>query len=784
MANRLARIVPIVAVFAAAVVVSAADPEPPLRDRIDALVESAAVGPIAEASSDADFVRRIHLDLAGVVPDATAVREFLADPAADRRGRLVDRLLAGPGFARHLALTLDAALLERQSLPADLAGPWRDYLALSISADKPLDQLFREIIGGDGGDESLRPALAFFLVREAEPVQMTRAVGRMLFGRDLQCVQCHDHPLDDDLRQAEFHGLHAFLMRTSIFKADGKPPALLAEKADGEGEFVSVFTKEGTKGVWPALPGGGTFVAEPRPEPGDDYLTPPAPNVRAVPRHSRRAALAAALADSESFRRTLANRLWSIFFGRGLVHPLDAMGPGNPATHPRILDLLADTLRDGGFRLRPLVREIVLSRSYQRSVEPPDLAAVDQQAITGMIARLEAERPSLAARLTDLESRAAAAAARAEAAFAAERAGLTASAPLLAARDAARKEADAAAAGLREAEADLSRKRTQSESLTAAAAQAAAAAAVLPDDAEVAALATQLAARATERAAVIEGATTVVTMKSQARDAAATTLSTAREAAGGVLARRDPALVAVVEREAASAIRATDDCRQEIASLESRLALARDVAAWPAAAAADPVAAARLRDRIVDRWTVLGQVAPLRPLSPEQFALSILQVTGSLASRRAAAAAAVEKEPPATVAGAAEADRPRIRDLAIDLRVLADAAGPLAAFAALYGTPAGDFQASVNQALFFGNAPDVAATLAPDPGLLVGRLAALPDDAQVADEAILAVLARPARDEERADLQAFLGGRTADRPQAIAECVWALLSSTEFRFNH
>ena len=79
----------------------------PLHEQIDQLIEAAAIGPLAPPCSDADFVRRIYLDLTGVIPTAEQARAFLADSTADKRQRLIDELLASPAFVRHMTLTLD-----------------------------------------------------------------------------------------------------------------------------------------------------------------------------------------------------------------------------------------------------------------------------------------------------------------------------------------------------------------------------------------------------------------------------------------------------------------------------------------------------------------------------------------------------------------------------------------------------------------------------------------------------------------------------------------------------
>lgn len=771
--------------FLLSVALAAASEPVPLAAAIDAIVEADAVGPLSPPCSDADFVRRAHLDLVGTIPTAERARQFLADSGADKRSRLVDELLASPGHARHLALVLDGVLLERKGA-GDLGPAWRDYLAAAMHGDRPLDVVCGECIAADGGDPATRPAATFFLARDAEPVQMTRSIGRVFFGRDLQCAQCHDHPDNADIRQADFHGLNAFLVRTSVFRAEGDPKPFLGEKADGEVEFVSVFTKEGQKGVRPRVPAGETLAREPLPEPGDDYATAPAKNVRPVPAHSRRKALATMLGRSEEFRRTMANRLWASMTGRGLVHPLDGHDPDNTPEHPRLLALLADALRDGGFRVRPLLRGIALSRTYGRAVEPPALGPDTSAGLDGLVERLAAERPALEAAVGPLREAARAAEQRFADLLAADTAILGELAPLLEARSAARKAADAAATARTAAEEALARTTAQAATLAAAAKGAGEAATLLPDDKELAAAAATVAARAEATAAAIEPARGLLATKASEHEGTLVALGAARLAADTVAARRTALEeIAAADAAAADARRACREAGFALADHDRRLALARDLLRLPQLAGADPVAATALRESVLERMTAAGQVGRLRALSAEQLAFAVLTASGSIESFRTSAEAKVEKEPPETLKNAAPPALPVVRALAVETQTVHQAAGFLATVAGLFADPlASEFQSSVNQALWLGNSPEVAGWLRPGGANLAARLAALPDDGLLAVEAYLALFSRYPDAEEKALVAAALAGRGDDRTAAIAELLGAMLSSNEFRFNH
>ena len=758
----------------------------PLEAAIDACVESNAVGPLAPVCSDADFLRRVSIDLVGAIPSVDRVRSFLADPSPDKRNRLIDELLTAPAHARHFALLLDGVLLERKVPAADMAAAWREFLMAALATDRPLDQVCGDCLASDGADPATRPAAAFFFAREAEPVQMTRSIGRIFFGRDLQCAQCHDHPNNADIRQADYYGLNAFIARTSLFKAEGDPQPFLGEKADGEVEYTSVFTKEGQKGVRPRVPFGATLAIEPLPEPGDDYTTAPAKNVRGVPVHSRRRALARMLADSVEFRRTMANRLWATMNGRGLVHPLDGLDPDNAPTHPDLLAHLAETLRSNGFHLRPLLRGIARSRTYQRSVDPPAFSADAMAGLPSLIDQLTVLRPQQEGALAALEATAREARARFEAILAADGQVLGELPPLVEARNKARGVADAAAAAKKTAEEEFARKVAQADSLAAAATKAGEAAALLPDDKVLAGAAAIVAARSAEFTATVEAAKGVVAAKTGEHEAAHAAVVAARQACEGVTAKRPTAeTIAAADQAAIAARNAREEAGYALSRTDLRLGLARDLLRHDDLVITDPAAATILRSSIEDRWMALGQMARLRPLSPEQLAFSLLTASGSMQSFHAAAEAKVEKEPPEALKNASPEAAPAIRALQVELQTLQQASGFLSTVAGLYSDPlATDFQTSVNQALWIGNSPDVAGTLRPGGENLAARLLALADDGAVADEAFLTVFARHPGAEEKADVATALAGRADDRAVAIAELLWAMLASNEFRFNH
>jgi hypothetical protein len=346
--------------------------EVPLHQRID---QAIAARPAAPPADDAEFLRRVYLDLTGTIPTAAEARAFLQDTSPAKRQALIDRLLASPEYARHLATVFDVMLMERLPARNVPEAQWREYLRASFAANKPWDVLVREILSADGSNVKDRGPARFLLDRDGEPNALTRDVSRLLLGMNLQCAQCHDHPRVEEYKQDHYYGLYAFLNRTTLVRDKKLQVAVLSEKADGEVTFQSVFDPaKVTKSTGPRLPGGPP-LKEPKPEKGKEYVVAPAPNARSVPKFSRRALLGPQLAraDDRQFSRNIANRLWALLMGRGLVHPLDMDHPANPPSHPQLLDVLTDDLAAHKFDVRYFLRELALSQTYQRSSElPPD----------------------------------------------------------------------------------------------------------------------------------------------------------------------------------------------------------------------------------------------------------------------------------------------------------------------------------------------------------------------------------------------------------------------------
>ncbi|MBL8829426.1 MAG: DUF1549 domain-containing protein, partial [Planctomycetaceae bacterium] len=352
--------------------VDAADGSPPLHQQIDAHLRRAwerqKLTP-AGLSDDAEFLRRIYLDLTGIIPTAEQARRFLDDTTANKRERLIDELLASPDYPLHMARVFDGMLTERR-IPTITSydvpqAQWRAYLAESFATNKPWDTRVQEILCSDGVDAKVGSAVKFYLVRDVAPHSLTRDVGRLFLGVDLQCAQCHDDPRFDDYRQADYFGIYAFVQRMKLHPLQPRG-ATIAETADGKTTFTSVFTAKSGE-TNPKLP-GGEMLADPAIEKGKEYVVKPGKEP-SIPTYSRRLKLSERLPrhETKGFARNIANRVWAQFFGRGIVHPLDLHHAANPPSHPELLERLEAWMVAHKYDLREYIRELVLSEAYQRS---------------------------------------------------------------------------------------------------------------------------------------------------------------------------------------------------------------------------------------------------------------------------------------------------------------------------------------------------------------------------------------------------------------------------------
>jgi hypothetical protein len=822
----------------------AASAQESLHQRIDQLVTATPLGPVASVCSDAEFLRRVSLDLNGMSPSGADARAFLDDTDPDKRAKLIDKLLASPRFARHMAITFSVMLMERRGDTHVPAVEWDKYLYESFLVNKPYDQLVRELITSDGADPTTRPAAKFFLERAAEPNLMTRDIGRIFLGRDLQCAQCHDSPLVNDFLQSEYYGVQAFVVRTVMFNDTTAKQQMLGEKAEGDVAFTSVFTKE-TGVSAPRLP-AGTFVEDPLLPIGEEYAVKPTEKTRPVPKYSRRMKLAEALTTTNNaqFNRNIANRLWAMMLGRGIVHPLDLHHSDNPPSHPELLDLLANELVVAKYDVKSILREIALSRTYQRSGElPADWNAASQQAAT-LLASLEVQQQNIVTALDQAKE----AAKQPDTDFDAAK---KAAAPvrdeltkITAAAVEARKQWDAANDVVAKTDGQIAPKTEALKPLAEIATKAAEALAKIPGDAElqkateffqtrvkalnneVAALTktreTQAAAAKTKQDAFMAAAAAIepVREKWNAEKAKLDAARTKAEAAAvsiqantaskNIVARRitglkalagynDQVAKATASQAALTAMQAevnaaqqaltqaADDAAKDAANAKlAELAPLLESAARAAKTDADQLNATReaVTQFCVEHFLVAG----LKPLTPEQLVASTLSATtyidiqtkNAVAELDKAAQTAAAANPPMQVPLPPGGRERQIEEHVFEKLIRPNTGSFVAMFGGGAGQPQDVFFATADQALFYGNG----GTIHSWAGVLANVLATQQDPKLLAEDMYLHVLSRRPTDEETAAVTKYLQSRADARVPAIQEMVWGLLSSVEFRFNH
>lgn len=354
----------LILIFATSVV--SAD-DRPLALRIDDLIATKFEGqPPAPNADDAEFLRRICLDLAGRIPTADETRRFLEDSVPDKRTQMIDQLLAAPTYAQRMQELFHVVLMERRGDN----DKWTHYLRTAFEQNKHWDQIVRELLYPDAEDESRRGA-GFFYTKRIEangqnPVDypgLTRDVGRLFLGTDLQCAQCHNHLFIDDYKQHDFQGLYSVYLNLSV-KSGLDFPAVTEKAMDKKLEFVSVFDPTPHQ-TGPRIP----FAKE---------LEVPE-QVKDGPPVSVLALLANDLPtpDNMLFSKNIANRLWFVMMGRGLVHPLDLQHSGNPPSHPELLDLLAFEFAAHQYDIKWMLRELALTQTYQRSSRYPVAVAAE-----------------------------------------------------------------------------------------------------------------------------------------------------------------------------------------------------------------------------------------------------------------------------------------------------------------------------------------------------------------------------------------------------------------------
>ncbi len=365
----------LVALLLAPAWVAAADPEIPAKpdpaEAIAALIDrhlttdwaARRITP-APPSDDAEFVRRVYLDLIGRAPKVAETRAFLEDASPKKRQLLVERLLTMPGYASHFAAVTRQAWLPQTATNIQFVGSgiqFGNWLQRQFTVNTPADEVVRRVLTvkltlnfqnpqfrfaqGDANDPDSQMIAGFYQANEVRPDNMGSAVSRLFLGVKLECAQCHDHPF-------------------------------AAYTRDQFWEFAAFFAE-----MNPLPATRPTFVGPIEPQADRNTLTIPNTDKRVIARffdgtdpawsaeRTPREELARWLTapDNEYFAPNLANRMWAHFFGIGLIDPVDEPGDNNPPSHPQLLHELGQAFAAAQFDNRVLIRGITRSQAYQLS---------------------------------------------------------------------------------------------------------------------------------------------------------------------------------------------------------------------------------------------------------------------------------------------------------------------------------------------------------------------------------------------------------------------------------
>ncbi|HLJ93901.1 MAG TPA: DUF1549 and DUF1553 domain-containing protein [Gemmataceae bacterium] len=313
--------------------------------RLDA--EHIKPSPLAD---DAEFLRRVYLDITGVIPPANAAAAFLDSKDPNKRAKLIDELLASSAYGRHLADIWKSYLLPRTSDNRQLqAEPLMRWLEENFNNNTPWNQFVSELITASGTQDK-NGAVTYFLANPTAD-KVTDSVSRLFLGVQLQCAQCHNHPFTK-WKQTEYWGMAAFFTKVKTDR-----PRQAARQGDSPG------VSENAKGRAAKLPETAKVVPA-------KFLLSEEPKLdKSAP---YRPVLAKWLTSAENpfFARAMANRLWAHYFGRGIVDPVDDMHDGNPPSHPELLQELAGQFAAHDFDVKFLIRAICNSKTYQRTSKP------------------------------------------------------------------------------------------------------------------------------------------------------------------------------------------------------------------------------------------------------------------------------------------------------------------------------------------------------------------------------------------------------------------------------
>jgi hypothetical protein len=324
-------------------------PEVQENNYIDALVHKKLrklrVAP-SEICSDEVFLRRVYLDIIGMLPTVEEYERFMNNPVSGKREQLIDELLNRKEFVELWVLKWAELLQIRSSNQVSYKAMLLYYTWLQdkIARNVPTDQWVRELLSASGGTFKNPPTN--YYQNETDILKITENVAQVFMGMRIQCAQCHNHPFD----RWTMDDYYSF---ASFFSQIGR-------KGTDDPREIVVFNAGGGEINHPVLgrpmPPRFLGVDEPANVAGKD----------------RRVVMANWLAspDNPYFAKNLANIVWAHFFGQGIIHEVDDVRVSNPASNQELLDELAKRFTEYKYDFKKLVRDICASATYQRATRP------------------------------------------------------------------------------------------------------------------------------------------------------------------------------------------------------------------------------------------------------------------------------------------------------------------------------------------------------------------------------------------------------------------------------
>ncbi len=313
-------------------------------------------------AADDEFIRRASLDICGTLPTLDEVKTYVADTRPGKRARLIDRLLDRPEYASTFALKWGDILRNRgQGYGTSRQRPgtalFTGWIRDCIADNLPYDRFVSEIITASGSQETNPPAVWYRTVRTTP--EYVESVAQAFLGIRIQCAQCHHHPAEH-WSQADYYQLAAVFARVGRKGgfADAEVPTGETIYLADEGEVLHPRTRQ---------------VMRPRPPGGPEFKLGKYDDPR------RALAKWMTAADNPYFARTMGNRMWGHFMGRGIIHPIDDARSTNPPSNPELLDALAQDFVASGYNVKHLIRAICNSAAYGLSAVPEETNREDVQ---------------------------------------------------------------------------------------------------------------------------------------------------------------------------------------------------------------------------------------------------------------------------------------------------------------------------------------------------------------------------------------------------------------------